>query len=144
MTTDHAQEEAAKLAENFGAMFVRALQGDYDLVDYYAKEMQIDFKDCKPFLPAIHDAIRLAEKRGRATIEKELMAELRDPNGTIWEHAKRLQDENDALKSDRRRVLEEAKELLRQWKATEVYGTDIQYPYVWQRTTDFLKGYTHD
>ena len=28
------------------------------------------------------------------------MAELRDPNGTIWEHAKRLQDENDRLKKE--------------------------------------------
>ena len=26
-------------------------------------------------------------------LDKELMCELRDPNGTIWEHAKKLQDE---------------------------------------------------
>jgi len=39
-----------------------------------------------------------ARKAGRSEIEKELMAELRDPCGTIWEHAKRLQDENDRLK----------------------------------------------
>jgi len=32
------------------------------------------------------------------TPNEELMAELRDPNGTIWEHAKRLQEENDLLK----------------------------------------------
>ena len=82
MTTDHAQEEAKRLHLEY-------------------------LKDCSCFVELIASALRLAEKRGRATIEKELMCELRDPNGTIWEHAKRLQDENDALKSDRRRVLEE-------------------------------------
>ena len=40
-----------KWAFNLGAMFVRALQGDYDLVNYYAKEIQIDFKDGKPYCP---------------------------------------------------------------------------------------------
>lgn len=29
---------------------------------------------------------------------KELMCELRDPNGTIWEHAKKLQDQCDDYK----------------------------------------------
>lgn len=33
------------------------------------------------------------------TLNRELCAELRDPNGTIWEHAERLQKENDELKS---------------------------------------------
>jgi polyhydroxyalkanoate synthesis regulator phasin len=37
-------------------------------------------------------------ERGRKTIEKELMCELRDPNGTIWECATALQKENDSLK----------------------------------------------
>ena len=31
-------------------------------------------------------------------LNNSLNAELRDPNGTIWEHAKSLQDKNDILK----------------------------------------------
>ena len=30
--------------------------------------------------------------------------ELRDPSGTIWDHAKRLQDENAALRADKERL----------------------------------------
>lgn len=45
----------------------------------------------------VSEALRKAEERGRKTIEKELMAELRDPCGTIWERAKKLQDKYDAL-----------------------------------------------
>ena len=33
------------------------------------------------------------------TLHHELNMELRNPNGTIWEYAKRLQDENDELKN---------------------------------------------
>ena len=47
----------------------------------------------------IEEYIQQAEKRGhtlgRKEIEKELMCELRDPNGTIWEHAKYLQEKAD-------------------------------------------------
>lgn len=31
-------------------------------------------------------------------LDKELMCELRDPNGTIWDHAKKLQDQCDDYK----------------------------------------------
>jgi len=58
----------------------------------------------KALLTLIRKREEQAHKEGRAEIEKELMAELRDPCGTIWEHAKRLQDENDRLKQQ----LEEA------------------------------------
>lgn len=34
-------------------------------------------------------------KKKWKTLNTELMCELRDPNGTIWEHAKRLQDQVD-------------------------------------------------
>lgn len=44
---------------------------------------------------ALDEAYQLGHKEGRHEIEKELMAELRDPNGTIWEHAKYLQDKCD-------------------------------------------------
>jgi hypothetical protein len=56
-----------KMAENFGAMFVKALQGDYSLVDYYAKEMQIDFIDGKPVVSAIRTT---AEKHWNMAVEE--------------------------------------------------------------------------
>lgn len=46
-----ASERREELAFDMGAMFVRALQGDYSLVNFYAKEFKIDFKDGKPFCP---------------------------------------------------------------------------------------------
>ena len=33
-------------------------------------------------------------------LNRSVMCELRDPYGTIWEHAKRIQDENDNLKKE--------------------------------------------
>ena len=55
-----------KWAFNLGAMFVRALQGDYDLVNYYAKEIQIDFKDGKPYCPTFsaHALLKPLDKEG--------------------------------------------------------------------------------
>jgi len=38
-------------------------------------------------------------------LDNDLKAELRDPNGTIWEHAKRLQDECDRLNKGVKRIL---------------------------------------
>jgi len=40
----------------------------------------------------IAQSLQEAHSAGRKEIEKELMAELRDPNGTIWEYAKKQQD----------------------------------------------------
>lgn len=66
ITEEQAQNLAHEIAErigvdekwafNFGAMFIRALQGDYELVDYYAREVQIDFKDGKPIMSALAEA----------------------------------------------------------------------------------------
>lgn len=42
-------------------------------------------------------AERDALKAKLATIHKELGCELRDPNGTIWEHAAKVEKERDAL-----------------------------------------------
>ena len=53
---------------------------------------------------AFGNGYEAGHKVGRAEIEKELMAELRDPCGTIWEHAKRVQDENDRLKQQLKEV----------------------------------------
>ncbi len=36
-------------------------------------------------------------KKKFQTLDKELKAELRDPNGTIWEHAAKLQEQADEL-----------------------------------------------
>lgn len=111
--TDHAQEEAQAV------------------IDKVFNEQDIR-KACQPhntFVEYLANAIRRAEKRGRDTIEKELMAELRDPNGTIWEHAKRLQDENDALKADRLRILEEVYQELnnndKEWMARVIQAKAI-------------------
>jgi len=57
---------------------------------------------------ALKQVSEQAEKRGRETIEKELMCELRDPCGTIWEHAKKLQDERDSLKKEVKQAREKA------------------------------------
>lgn len=48
----------------------------------------------RAMLPKLADLPAAAEKKARTE------AELRDPDGTIWEHAKRLQDERDQLKAD--------------------------------------------
>jgi chaperonin cofactor prefoldin len=49
-----------------------------------------------------YDAMTVDRDRWKARfkkLDKELMCELRDPNGTIWEHAKNLQDQLDELRS---------------------------------------------
>ena len=45
-------------------------------------------------------------------LNHELMCELRDPCGTIWEHAKKQQDKMDELKAEHLKVLEAIKDLL--------------------------------
>jgi hypothetical protein len=54
----------------------------------------------------IESALRCAYQEGRKEIEKELMCELRDPCGTIWEHAKKQQDKMDSMKAEHLKVLE--------------------------------------
>lgn len=57
-------------------------------------------------------ADRLAElERDVAALKQRIIddnrahgCELRDPSGTIWDHAKRLQDENAALRADKERL----------------------------------------
>lgn len=39
-------------------------------------------------------------------LNKALMAELRDPTGTIWEHAKKLQEEVECMKKSEKAMLE--------------------------------------
>lgn len=43
-------------------------------------------------------------KQKYLSLKKELEAELRDPYGTIWEYAKKLQDENDGLRKQLNRI----------------------------------------
>lgn len=50
-----------------------------------------------------YDAMMLDRDHWKARfkkLDKELMCELRDPNGTIWDHAKNLQDERDKFKEE--------------------------------------------
>ncbi|MEK9207332.1 MAG: hypothetical protein AAB922_02545 [Patescibacteria group bacterium] len=65
-----------KRAFDLGAMFVRALQGDYDLVNHYAKEIQIDFKDGKPYCPTFgtpsDDKLNEENKKLRELCERAL------------------------------------------------------------------------
>ena len=39
-------------------------------------------------------------KRSILKIHKDYGCEIRDPNGTIWEHAAKLQEQNDALRKE--------------------------------------------
>jgi len=62
-----------------------------------------------------YDAMTADRDRWKARfkkLDKELMCELRDPNGTIWEHAKNLQDQLDELRS---RVKKRCNDAVPQW-----------------------------
>mgnify|MGYP001482834893 CR=1 FL=1 len=56
------------------------------------------FNDAKEQIKELRT--RAAEwKKKYETLNKELLCELRDPCGTIWEHATKLQKENDELQN---------------------------------------------
>lgn len=83
-----------------------------------------DERDVEVLSEAFKSHGKSCYERGRKTIEKELMCELRDPNGTIWECATTLQKENDRLKervAELEGKLQEASDL--HWKNLATYNT---------------------
>lgn len=51
-------------------------------------------------------------KAGRKEIEKELMCELRDPCGTIWEHAKMLQDKLEKQQAEHKALMKKIEKMI--------------------------------
>ena len=67
---------------------------------------------CADFILAREQRLRDEVKEWKDKYNKlnhELMCELRDPCGTIWEHAKKQQDKMDEMKASHLKVLEAIK-----------------------------------
>lgn len=76
-------------------MSQNTLRTDEYFSEDYSDRISLVIEFCRNFEQELNDW-----KKKYRELDKSLMCELRDPCGTIWEHAKKLQDENDAFKKE--------------------------------------------